>query len=120
MTSSSGNSDHQSPDGRPGDYFFTDLAHLDTIIARWSAIQAQIRRNGANIEQAAQTAAAPAADPPSSVQADTYTTSLYVAYEHSVALADYVGAHIDRLTASQASYRATEEDNAHRFPLPGN
>jgi len=120
VTSPPVNSDHQSPGGRPGDYFFADRTHLDTIITRWSVIRDEIRENGVKIEQAMLAAAPPAADPPSSVQAKTYATSLHVAQEHNRALADYVGAHIDRLTASQVGYGATEEDNAHRFPLPGN
>lgn len=111
MTSPSGNSDQQTP----SDYFFADLAHLDTIIARWNDIQAEIRTHGVNLEHVAMVANAPAADRPSSLQARTFVDSMGIAARHNRTLLDHATAQVERLSAARAAYDETEAGNTIRL-----
>lgn len=101
--------------GAGGNYVFTDLAHLDSIIGKWETVHQGIARDGQKIERAAEHVGPPADDDPSVNQATTAQESLRVGWEHNQRMLDYAESYIDRLRATRAEYSGTEQGNTDRF-----
>lgn len=101
--------------GAGGTYMFTDLEHLDSIIARWVAVRERIEPHSRKLEQAARAVHPPADDLPSQRQAEALVVSIEAAREHNQSVFTYAKGYVERLEAVRAEYVATEETNADQF-----
>lgn len=101
--------------GADGNYVFTDLAHLDRIIAKWETVHDDIGNDGQTILRAARHIEPPADDDPSVSQANAATKSLTKGQVHNQRMVDYAKSYLDRLLATRAEYSGTESGNTDRF-----
>lgn len=101
--------------GAGGNYVFTDLAHLDTIIARWQSVRDAVDANRRGHLEAARIVYPPAEDPASVGQAEALVRSINAAREHNESVFDYAKRYVERLEAARAEYVATEEANTDQF-----
>jgi hypothetical protein len=101
--------------GNGGDYVFTDLAHLDHIITRWTTLRDDIFLDGQEIRAATREIVPPAADVPSVTQAKAVRASLLKGDQHNRAMFEYANGYIAKLSAARARYASTEEDNVDRL-----
>jgi hypothetical protein len=97
--------------GGGGNYVFTDLAHLDRIIAKWTKIRDDISEDGLSIETAIRYLVPPADDERSMAQAKAARESLVSGQTHNAAMYDYADHIIQKLQATRAQYATTEETN---------
>jgi hypothetical protein len=97
--------------GSGGNYVFTDLAHLDSIIAKWTKIRDDISADGISVGDAIRLIVPPADDQPSIAQAKAVRESLVMGQRHNVAMYDYANHIIQKLQATREQYATTEEDN---------
>ena len=97
--------------GQGGNYVFTDLAHLDRIITKWTTIRDDLTEDGRQIFGAIQKIVPPAEDAPSINQAKAARESLRKGQLHNQAMIDYVDGYLEKLRATRAQYAATEETN---------
>ncbi len=101
--------------GAGGNFVFTDLAHLDSIIARWQSVRDRIEPHSQNLIDAARVVYPPADDLASQRQAEALVTSIIAAREHNVSVFQYTKSYVERLEAARAEYVATEESNTDQF-----
>jgi hypothetical protein len=101
--------------GNGGGYVFTDLAHLDHIITRWTTLRDDIAADGQDIHQATRQIVPPADDEPSVTQAKAARASLIKGQQHNQAMVDYADGYITKLAAARARYATTEENNVDRL-----
>lgn len=101
--------------GAGGNYVFTDLAHLDTIIVRWSSVRDGVEANRLQLDTAATVVYPPAEDPASVGQAEALVRSIMAARAHNESVYGYAKGYVERLEAVRAEYVATEESNTDQF-----
>ncbi|HEX6359725.1 PE domain-containing protein [Actinophytocola sp.] len=97
--------------GQGGNYVFTDLAHLDNIITKWTKIRDDIRDDGIYIGDAIRYIVPPADDGPSLAQAKAARESLVNGQAHNAAMYDYADRIIQKLQTTREQYATTEETN---------
>lgn len=97
--------------GAGGNYVFTDLAHLDTIIARWVAVRDRIGPNSDKLIQAGDVVYPPADDPASQRQAEALVKSVNAASVHNESVFRYATTYVERLNAVREAYATTEQTN---------
>jgi hypothetical protein len=102
-------------DASGGDYVFTDLSHLDHMIARWTTLRDDISADGQDIRQASRQIVPPAEDESSVAQAKATRASLAKGHRHNQAMFDYANDYVTKLTAARARYTSTEEDTVDRM-----
>ncbi len=101
--------------GAGGQFVFTDLAHLDAIIARWLSVRDRIQPNSQNLLTAAGKVYPPAKDPASERQAEALVASIQAAWDHNESVFGYAKRYVERLEAVRAEYVATEQANTYQF-----
>jgi hypothetical protein len=101
--------------GAGGNFVFTDLAHLDAIIARWTSVRDRIEPHSQKLYEAARVVYPPAEDSASVGQAEALVRSVTAAQEHNDSVLLYVKGYVERLVAARADYVATEEANTDQY-----
>jgi hypothetical protein len=94
----------------PGQYIFTDLDEVDSIIAELESVKEDIAYDGLELRAAYSAARSPAEDGMSRSQVRAYRDSLAKAMRHNETMAGYVTDQIDKLSAALSGY--TDADTA--------
>jgi hypothetical protein len=93
-----------------GQFIFTNLEELDSIIADLEAMRGEIVADDLHFRHAIVAALPPADDDMSQLQADMYRESLRRAHRHNTSLATYVADQLDKLQAARHAYVNADAD----------
>ena len=97
--------------GAGGQFVFADLATLDTVIGRWTALRDRIDKRGRKIQGAKDLCNPPADDTMSHSQADAARNTMQKKLDHNAAMLAYADAYIGKLIDSRKAMQATEQAN---------